>query len=134
MPPPARQTIAASGRAEWMMRHPELGEIKAVARIEGKSLFASFFVGSSAPPSPATPAAQPALQATPSVETSGATAEMDALFRQMFEMKASDLHLCVGSAPMVRHDGEIRALAGRSVMSAADIERILWPIAPERNR
>ncbi|HEY5610796.1 MAG TPA: type IV pilus twitching motility protein PilT, partial [Thermoanaerobaculia bacterium] len=60
--------------------------------------------------------------------------EMDSLFRQMFEMKASDLHMCVDSPPLVRHDGEIKPLPGRSVMTAQDTRRILWPIAPERNR
>jgi twitching motility protein PilT len=35
---------------------------------------------------------------------------------------------------MVRHDGEIKPLPGKSVFNAADIERILMPIAPERNR
>jgi twitching motility protein PilT len=49
-------------------------------------------------------------------------------------MKASDLHMSVGSPPNVRHDGEIKALAGRAVLTSADTERILFPIAPERNR
>jgi twitching motility protein PilT len=48
-------------------------------------------------------------------------------------MKASDLHISVGSPPMVRHDGEIKLVPGRPVLSAADTERILTPIAPKRN-
>ena len=52
----------------------------------------------------------------------------------MVEMRASDLHLSVGSPPMVRHDGEMKVLPGRPVLTAADTERILLPIAPERNR
>ncbi|HWS70767.1 MAG TPA: type IV pilus twitching motility protein PilT [Thermoanaerobaculia bacterium] len=48
-------------------------------------------------------------------------------------MKASDLHISVGAPPMVRHDGEIKPLPGRTVLTDADIERILMPIAPERN-
>jgi twitching motility protein PilT len=131
MPPPARQAIA-SGRAEWMMRHAELGEIRVVAKVEGKKLSASFFVTTS-DAAPAAAGQKNVDAPTPVVEGGGGTAEMDALFKQMFEMKASDLHMCVGAAPMVRHDGEIRSLSGRGILSAADIERILWPIAPERN-
>jgi twitching motility protein PilT len=52
----------------------------------------------------------------------------------MYEMKASDLHMSVGSPPQVRHDGEIKALKGRGVLTPADTERILMPMAPERNR
>ncbi len=51
----------------------------------------------------------------------------------MYDMKASDLHMSVGSPPMVRHDGEMKPLPGRAVLTAADTERILFPIAPERN-
>ena len=52
----------------------------------------------------------------------------------MVEMKASDLHISAGSPPMVRHDGEIVILPGRPVLTAEDTEKLLWPIAPERNR
>ena len=65
----------------------------------------------------------------------GTTAAMDELFRTMVGMKGSDLHISVGSPPMVRHDGEIR-IAARSarVLSAGRHGALLWPIAPERNR
>src|SRR5438034_10575335 len=49
-------------------------------------------------------------------------------------MRASDLHMSVGSSPMIRHDGEMKSISGRAVLTAADTERMLWPIAPERNR
>ncbi len=52
----------------------------------------------------------------------------------MVEMKASDLHISAGSPPMVRHDGEIVILPDRPVLRAEDTEKLLWPIAPERNR
>ena len=35
---------------------------------------------------------------------------INAMFRRMFEMKASDLHLSATMAPMVRKDGEMRRL------------------------
>ena len=50
-------------------------------------------------------------------------------------MKASDLHISAGSPPMVRHDGEIRILPDRAGADARRTrEKLLWPIAPERNR
>ncbi len=59
---------------------------------------------------------------------------MEQLFSTMCESKASDLHISVGSPPMLRHDGEIKALPGRAPLTRDDTERMLWPIAPERNR
>jgi hypothetical protein len=35
---------------------------------------------------------------------------IDPLFRAMFDAKASDLHLCVGSLPIVRKDGHMQPL------------------------
>jgi twitching motility protein PilT len=109
MPATAKQALAA-GRAEWVMRHPAFGEIRANAQLQNGGVDVSFLM-----------------------ETS-ATAEMDALFRQMYEIGASDLHLSAGAVPMVRHDGEIKPLPGRAALSVEDIERLLWPIAPDRNR
>jgi twitching motility protein PilT len=34
----------------------------------------------------------------------------------------------------VRHDGDIKPIPGRAVLSGADTQRLLWPIAPQRNR
>ena len=39
-----------------------------------------------------------------------------------------------GSPPLVRHDGEIKNLPDRPALTATDTEKLLWPIAPERNR
>ena len=77
-------------------------------------------------PAAATAAARPS--------GSGPTAEMDDLLWLLTEMKASDLHISAGSPPMLRHDGDIKAIPGRAGLSAADTQRILSPIAPPRNR
>jgi twitching motility protein PilT len=118
--PPGARAALASGHAEWTVRHRELGSIRVVAEQDR----ASFFL--------ADPEPQPRLSLVTS--DTRPTAEMDSLFGQMIEMRASDLHLCAGSPPMVRHDGDMKPVPGRGALSAADIERILWPIAPERNR
>ncbi|HEX8153869.1 MAG TPA: hypothetical protein VF698_12120, partial [Thermoanaerobaculia bacterium] len=134
VPASARAALAA-GRAEWTMKHSDLGDIRVLAGMSGSNIRATFYLdggGAAAAPAQASTSTAPSHAA--SVVSGGPTAEMDSLFRQMFEMKASDLHMCVGAAPLVRHDGEIKPLPGRSVLSAADMERILMPIAPERNR
>jgi twitching motility protein PilT len=53
----------------------------------------------------------------------------------MVKSGASDLHLSVGSAPMVRKDGHMQPLdpaAGQ--LSAQDVVQLLAPIMPEKNR
>ena len=106
---PAARDALASGHAEWTVRHHDLGQIRVVAERDAQSARASFFLVPSA-------------------------SEMDTLFRQMVELKASDLHLSSGSVPMIRQDGEMVAMPRRGVISAAEMERLLWTIAPERNR
>src|SRR6185436_15784180 len=123
VPPAARDALAA-GHAEWTVRHQELGRIRVVADRNGDSSTASFFFDA--------PAASPHLSLV--TEETRPTAEMDALFRQMVEIHASDLHLSSGSVPMLRHDGEMSRMPGRGILAATDIERLLWTIAPDRNR
>jgi twitching motility protein PilT len=63
------------------------------------------------------------------------TAAIDQLFHAMCTKAASDLHLCVGSPPLVRKDGRMEALdSSASALAVADIEALLEPIMPERNR
>ena len=78
---------------------------------------------------PAAPAphAAPAASAPP-------TAAMDGLLRAMVEMKASDLHLSAGNAPMVRHDGEMKAVPGCGPLTSRDTERLLLSVATPRAR
>ena len=116
--PPSHRDALTAGRAEWTIRHRDLGRIRVVAQAEN----ASFYFDDSPPR-----LALVTSETTP-------TAEMDALFRQMVEIKASDLHLSSGSVPMVRHDGDMKPMPGRANLTPAEVERILWPITPERNR
>src|SRR5687768_4113214 len=90
--PPAAKDAPAAGRAEWTVRHNELGRTRVVA----EPAKASFFLN------------EPHLSLV--TEETKPAAEMDSLFRQMVEMKASDLHLSSGSVPMVRHDGEMKPM------------------------
>jgi twitching motility protein PilT len=132
------------GRLEWTFDSSNGSAFRGVAERRTNGVHASFTlsVGTEAPahesePPPAAPArkarghAAPAAAPTPSA----AGAEVDALFRALVEMRASDLHLSVGSPPMVRHDGVMRPLPGKhAVLTPEEVRRLLWPIAPERNR
>ncbi len=60
---------------------------------------------------------------------------IDQLFAAMVKLGASDLHLSVGSPPMVRKDGHMQALdAAAGALSAQDVVQLLAPIMPEKNR
>ncbi len=66
---------------------------------------------------------------------SQAPAVIDALFHAMCALGASDLHLSVGSPPIVRKDGRMQPLdPAAGELSAEDVEELLTPIMPERNR
>lgn len=64
----------------------------------------------------------------------GSTAEIDKLLAIMMARKASDLHLSSGVVPMLRVDGEMEPVAGHGVMSPEQMQRVLLPIVPPRNR
>jgi twitching motility protein PilT len=60
---------------------------------------------------------------------------IDRLFHAMCTAGASDLHLSVGSAPMVRKDGHMQALeAAAAPLTAPEVVQLLGPIMPEINR
>jgi twitching motility protein PilT len=130
--PDARQRLS-TGRADWRLDVAGVGTVAAWAERRNGALHAGFAPGAGAPAAaPPAPAAAPPAPAR--VGGPGSIAEMEALFRLMIERKASDIHISVGSPPILRIDGEIRPLGDRPVLTASDTERILWPIAPDRNR
>lgn len=60
---------------------------------------------------------------------------IDQMFQSMVKLGASDLHLSVGSPPMVRKDGHMQLLDSTlGVLSAQDVVQLLAPITPEKNR
>ena len=62
-------------------------------------------------------------------------AEIDAFFHLMCEAKASDLHLSVGTTPLVRKDGHMQPLdAAAPALDPATVKRLLDPITPEKNK
>ena len=60
---------------------------------------------------------------------------INAMFRRMYEMKSSDLHLSATMAPMVRKDGEMRRLHDAAgPLSSEIIVQLLAEIMPAINR
>jgi twitching motility protein PilT len=138
-PKQARERLNG-GRVEWGLEVAGVGPLRGWAENRDGLLHAGFVLDGAgvAPPAPAAPAAPtpPRVAVAPPAAAArpAGTGEMDALFRAMVDMRASDLHLSVGSPPLVRHDGEIKPLPGGQMLTPADTRRILWPIAPDRNR
>ena len=63
-----------------------------------------------------------------------AQADMDALFRQMAEVGASDLHLSVSMPPLVRKDGKMCELSpGSPQLTPDSIKNLLTSIMPSKN-
>ena len=62
-------------------------------------------------------------------------APIEALFRAMAAAGASDLHLSVGSPPIIRKDGRLQPLdPSAPPLAVSDLHTLLYPIMPEKNR
>src|SRR5438128_9225688 len=62
-------------------------------------------------------------------------AAIDTLFHAMCAAGASDLHLCVGSSPLVRKDGRMQVLdPAAAPLTADELAKLLTPIMPAKNR
>jgi twitching motility protein PilT len=59
--------------------------------------------------------------------------EVDKLFRACVKLEASDLHLKVGKAPMLRVDGTLRPM-NRGPIDDEEMVRLTFPLMNERNR
>src|SRR5690348_9252719 len=60
---------------------------------------------------------------------------IDAMFRAMCESGASDLHLSIGTPPLVRKDGRMQPLdPAAAPLTLESIAQLLDPVMPESNR
>ncbi len=60
---------------------------------------------------------------------------IDQLFHAMVKAGASDLHLCVGSTPMIRKDGHMVPLdPATAPLTVEQVVQLLAPMTPEKNR
>jgi twitching motility protein PilT len=77
------------------------------------------------------------LHAVPSPEVfaSSSAKPIDALFRAMCEAGASDLHLSIGTPPIVRKDGRMQPLdPAAPPLTIELITQLIEPVMPESNR
>jgi twitching motility protein PilT len=80
------------------------------------------------------PAARPAAAAqVMPTNAGGVPAHIDDLFHQMMDMKASDIHLKSDKGPMVRVDGSMTEMPGRSPIGPTELQLLLDAITPQRN-
>ena len=90
------------------------------------------------PPPPATTGPPPPPSGSPfaTSKTPGTKVieHIDELFRMMKQYEASDLHLSSDEAPIMRIHGKIDRIADYAVHNHEMLKRVLFPIAPERNR
>ncbi len=63
----------------------------------------------------------------------GSTEAIDRLLRKMVEMGASDLHISVGSPPILRLDGDVAPIPSTSPLGEEDVVQLLRPMMPRRN-
>ena len=87
---------------------------------------------------------RPALRTQPPIANSklaydnalsdGSTSDIDRLLNRLLEVKGSDLHISANSQPMMRIDGEMKQVPGYDALSGEQIQRMLMPIIPPRNR
>jgi twitching motility protein PilT len=64
----------------------------------------------------------------------GSTTAIDRLLARLVDVKGSDLHISTNSVPIMRIDGEMKHVPGYDVFKAEDVQRLLMPIVPPRNR
>jgi twitching motility protein PilT len=80
---------------------------------------------------------QPMVEAAfvPAPANAAMTARMDALFHQMAELGASDLHLSVSMPPMMRKDGKMKSMQeGEPALSPDAMRNLLTSIMPANNQ
>jgi twitching motility protein PilT len=119
------KSVLSAGRGLWRADVRGIGPVEGQAERDGDGMLrVTVAWGDGMTPAP------------PQVAAAGATstAEMDELFRLLIKSKASDLHICAGTPPMLRHDGDMKPISDRPRLTPEDTQRMLWPIAPERNR
>jgi twitching motility protein PilT len=86
------------------------------------------------PPVTQAPPPMPAAVVPPEAARVNGGLSMETLFRTMFSIGASDLHLSVSRPPMMRKDGEMKALSpSYDVLTPEETKRLLFSIMPDRN-
>lgn len=143
-------TVARGGGTLQVTIEP-FDPIKAAADIaaaRGEAAVAAIGGGVAPSAPPAAPAASESAEAAPAAEQAPAESapvttaprggrrveHIDELFRLMKAKEASDLHLSSGENPIIREHGVIKKLEEYEVWTNEHLKKILFAIAPQRNR
>lgn len=60
--------------------------------------------------------------------------KLDDLFKTAVEKKASDLHIIVGMAPVLRIDGNLGPISGKDKVTAKTAEELVYPLLSEKQK
>jgi twitching motility protein PilT len=86
-----------------------------------------------APPMPRVSQVRHSIQ-PPKVEVRTGEPPINLLLREMVRLGASDLHLTTGVPPMVRLSGTMTTVETHKALNAADMQKLLEAIMPQRSR
>lgn len=87
-----------------------------------------------APAAPATPAPAAEISTPRSIPAPvPGEPEINALFRRMVEMGASDLHLTSNHRPMIRESGDMVEFSDYPILTPERMKKLLNPIVPNQN-
>jgi twitching motility protein PilT len=129
-----RQQVAQQAAVEFEYALASVGEFRVRLNGEAETLAVTIVPAVGAAVDEITTDDEASAAAAPSSITVDAPA-IDRLFHKMCELKASDLHLCVGMPPLVRKDGSIQALEeGAEALTSESVVALVEPIMPGKNR
>jgi twitching motility protein PilT len=66
--------------------------------------------------------------------TQAAPSGLDSLFKISVEQKASDLHLVVGQAPLIRIDGALKTIEGQAALTKETMQQLLYGIVSDTQK
>ncbi len=143
-PEAARARLVSAGEAEFTYAPAGLAPVVARVRDWGGETEARFRAAAGEERDSATAggerdgaaAAGTAAGAAPpgAAEAPPGDLPVNALFRRMVELQASDLHLSTGERPMVRRHGDMTRFDDYPPFTAASMAALLTPIMPAKNR
>jgi twitching motility protein PilT len=68
------------------------------------------------------------------VERTARPVQLDDLLREVVRVGGSDLHLTVGSPPVVRVQGELRRMPGHAALNGSEVRRMVLGVLTQRQR
>lgn len=71
---------------------------------------------------------------TPTTPAAAAPLNLSDLLKQMVEMRGSDLHITINSAPQVRVDGHLKSLEGYTQLSPADTKALAYSVLTDAQK